>query len=374
MRTGGFFILCVLSLSGRAAWAHADRPRAAGAGHTRGRSVDVRSRGGPAPTGSTRTGYDTRKGAERERGAGRAPIDAYTPVHDRSRRPGHARGRAPVRAFVIEGPRIGGVREVEAPVAAAGQVVVDVARVGVCGTDVELFTGEMAYLQTGRCGVPAADRARVVRHRALGGAGRRRGVARAAGHGRHDARLRPLPALPERPAAPVRGPVRGRDPARVARRPGRAARGPRELAARAAGRGGRRQRRAGRARRQRVAGGRGGRRRRGRAAAGAGRRRDRAAGGADGARPRREVHLLARREGTVRFTRSLGFEHVWRPDALPAGTFDGVVDASNAVELPALAVDLVEPGRRVVWIGLAGSPAPSTAGASCSGTSRSSAC
>ena len=35
------------------------------------------------------------------------------------------------------------------PVAAPGQVVVDVERVGVCGTDVEFFTGEMAYLQQG---------------------------------------------------------------------------------------------------------------------------------------------------------------------------------------------------------------------------------
>ena len=59
-----------------------------------------------------------------------------------------------MRAFVIDGPRTAGVREVEAPVAAAGQVVVDVARVGVCGTDVELFTGEMAYLQTGDAEYP----------------------------------------------------------------------------------------------------------------------------------------------------------------------------------------------------------------------------
>jgi threonine dehydrogenase-like Zn-dependent dehydrogenase len=33
-----------------------------------------------------------------------------------------------------------------------------------------------------------------------------------------------------------------------------------------------------------------------------------------------------------------------------------VIDASNAAQLPALALDLVEPAGRVVYIGLAGSP------------------
>ena len=59
-----------------------------------------------------------------------------------------------MRAFVIDGPRRGRVREVEAPIATAGLVVVDVARVGVCGTDVELFTGEMAYLHSGEAAYP----------------------------------------------------------------------------------------------------------------------------------------------------------------------------------------------------------------------------
>jgi hypothetical protein len=49
-----------------------------------------------------------------------------------------------------------GVQEVPAPVAAPGEVVVNVARVGVCGTDMEFFTGDMAYLSRGtrhtRCG------------------------------------------------------------------------------------------------------------------------------------------------------------------------------------------------------------------------------
>jgi 2-desacetyl-2-hydroxyethyl bacteriochlorophyllide A dehydrogenase len=54
-----------------------------------------------------------------------------------------------VRAFVIDGPRSGRIAEVEAPTPAAGQVVVEVSRVGLCGTDVELFAGTMVYLQSG---------------------------------------------------------------------------------------------------------------------------------------------------------------------------------------------------------------------------------
>jgi D-arabinose 1-dehydrogenase-like Zn-dependent alcohol dehydrogenase len=54
-----------------------------------------------------------------------------------------------MRAYVLTGPREGDVQEVPAPAAARGGVVVDVERVGVCGTDVEFFTGEMAYLHQG---------------------------------------------------------------------------------------------------------------------------------------------------------------------------------------------------------------------------------
>ena len=43
-------------------------------------------------------------------------------------------------------------------------------------------------------------------------------------------------------------------------------------------------------------------------------------------------------------------------DGLPSLPFDAVIDASNAAHLPGLALDLVEPAGRVVYIGLAGSP------------------
>ena len=77
-----------------------------------------------------------------------------------------ARGDArTMRAFVLTGPGECEVQEVPAPVAAPGEVVVDVERVGVCGTDVEFFTGEMAYLHHGPRRLPDAPRPRVVRAR-----------------------------------------------------------------------------------------------------------------------------------------------------------------------------------------------------------------
>src|SRR3712207_5362063 len=59
-----------------------------------------------------------------------------------------------IRAFVLTAPGEYAVQEVPAPVAAAGETVVTVERVGVCGTDVEFFTGEMAYLHQGHAHFP----------------------------------------------------------------------------------------------------------------------------------------------------------------------------------------------------------------------------
>jgi threonine dehydrogenase-like Zn-dependent dehydrogenase len=69
-----------------------------------------------------------------------------------------------------------------------------------------------------------------------------------------------------------------------------------------------------------------------------------------------EVHLLGRSPRSLSFAKSQGFDHVWTAETLPGGTYDAVIDASNAAALPARAVDLVEPGRRVVYVGLAGEP------------------
>jgi threonine dehydrogenase-like Zn-dependent dehydrogenase len=68
------------------------------------------------------------------------------------------------------------------------------------------------------------------------------------------------------------------------------------------------------------------------------------------------VHLLGRGERSLEFARTLGFDGVWTEDSLPELPWDAVIDASNAPSLPAKALELVEPGKRVVHVGLAGSP------------------
>jgi threonine dehydrogenase-like Zn-dependent dehydrogenase len=59
-----------------------------------------------------------------------------------------------MRALVITGAGSARVEDVEAPVPGAGQVVVDVRRAGICGTDVDLFTGQLAYFAQGKIGFP----------------------------------------------------------------------------------------------------------------------------------------------------------------------------------------------------------------------------
>ena len=59
-----------------------------------------------------------------------------------------------MRALVVTSPRVAGVQDVAAPVADAGELVVDVERVGICGTDVEFYTGDMAYLDLGYAEFP----------------------------------------------------------------------------------------------------------------------------------------------------------------------------------------------------------------------------
>jgi threonine dehydrogenase-like Zn-dependent dehydrogenase len=261
-----------------------------------------------------------------------------------------------MRAVVLSGPGNCAVAEVPAPDAAPGEVVVDVERVGVCGTDVELFTGELAYLQTGHSSYPlrpghewcgrvaevgdGVDPAwlgrRVMGDTMLGDRTCRR-CRRGAQHvceqrqevgirgGRHGALAERL-AVPARSLHGLPGSVDAVRGALV--EPG----GNAWRAARAA-------------------------------AAGSG---DRAlvigpgtiglltamflrAAGAD-------VHLLGITEHSLAFARSLGFPAAWTRDTLPAVPFDAVVDASTAAGSPALALDLVEPGGRMVCIGIAGTP------------------
>jgi threonine dehydrogenase-like Zn-dependent dehydrogenase len=68
-----------------------------------------------------------------------------------------------------------------------------------------------------------------------------------------------------------------------------------------------------------------------------------------------EVHLLGVTGPSLAFARGLGFADVWTRDTVPDLPFDAVVDASTAPGSPALALELVEPGGRLVCIGIAGS-------------------
>lgn len=54
-----------------------------------------------------------------------------------------------MRALVLTGPGRSEVQDVPEPVAGPGEVVVEVSRVGICGTDSELFSGEMEYVAQG---------------------------------------------------------------------------------------------------------------------------------------------------------------------------------------------------------------------------------
>ncbi len=54
-----------------------------------------------------------------------------------------------MRALVVTAPGEAAVEEVPEPVPREGDLLVEVERVGICGTDVEFYTGEMAYLAQG---------------------------------------------------------------------------------------------------------------------------------------------------------------------------------------------------------------------------------
>jgi threonine dehydrogenase-like Zn-dependent dehydrogenase len=258
-----------------------------------------------------------------------------------------------MRALVFTGPGKAEVLDVPAPLAAAGQVVVDVERAGICGTDVELFTGEMSYLHSGVSSYPlrpghewsgrvtavgpGVDESwlgkRVTGDTmiACGSCHRCRGGRHHVCDGMRELGIRDgLPgALAEQLAFPA--PYLYELPDTVDATVGALVEP------------------GGNAQRSVTA-----------AAVDPGERLLILGTGTIGllaamiARARGiEVHLLGQH---LDFARDLGFTRSWTRDTLPALPWDAVIDASNAPELPDLAVQLVEPGRRVVWIGLSGTP------------------
>ena len=261
-----------------------------------------------------------------------------------------------MKAFVITAPGEASVQDVAPPTAGPGDVIVDVQRAGVCGTDIELYTGEMQYLADGHTTYPIR-----IGHewmgtvRAVGEGVNRRwlgrrvtgdtmlgcGVCRRCRSGyQHvcefrgelgirDGRAGALAEQVAVPASSLRAlPDSVDDVLGALVEPGgnalrsvqAAALHPRDrvlvlgpgtigllcaMFARAAG---------------------------------------------------AQVHILGRSERSIEFARSLGFDGVWTEASLPGLPWDAVIDSSNAPHLPAKALDLVEPGKRVVFVGLAGSP------------------
>ena len=69
-----------------------------------------------------------------------------------------------------------------------------------------------------------------------------------------------------------------------------------------------------------------------------------------------EVHLVGIEERSLTFARQFGFVGVHHIDAIPQLPIHAVIDATFNNEIPALALELLEPGRTVVYIGIAGNP------------------
>jgi threonine dehydrogenase-like Zn-dependent dehydrogenase len=261
-----------------------------------------------------------------------------------------------MRAFVVTGPRQYSVQDVAPPDAAPGQVVIDVERVGVCGTDAEFFSGEMAYLHQGHaqyplrlghewCGAVSATGDGVdpswLGRRTTGdtmlGCGRCRRCLGGLHHvcrDRYEVGIRRgwPGALAEQIAVPVASlhplPVSVDATAGALVEPGGNALRAVESAALARGD------------RLLVLG-----------------------PGTIGLLATRfalvqgaEVHVAGLTEPSLDFARDLGVHGAWSSQQLPDLPFDAVIDASNSPDLPARALDLVEPGKRVVYIGLAGTP------------------
>lgn len=72
-----------------------------------------------------------------------------------------------------------------------------------------------------------------------------------------------------------------------------------------------------------------------------------------------EVHVGGVREGSLALARSLGAAYTWRLDELmdaESDRFDAVIEATSNESMPALSVRLAKPAGRVVYIGLSSTP------------------
>jgi 2-desacetyl-2-hydroxyethyl bacteriochlorophyllide A dehydrogenase len=256
-----------------------------------------------------------------------------------------------MRALVIDGPGSAAVTEVDAPVPAAGQVVVEVHRAGICGTDTELLAGTLPYFAQGKsrfplrpghewCGVvtaagPGVSRdwlgARVTGDTMLG-CGRCRRCRAGNWHvcaDRHEIGITGWPgALAEMLPVPVtalhRLPAAVGDTAGALVEPG------------------------GNAHRAVTA-----------ARARAGTRVLVCGPGTIGllaaafaAAAGAEVHVLAEDGARRELAQRFGASRYWTAADPPPCGYDAVIDCSNGSSVPALALSLVEPAGRLVCIGV----------------------
>jgi 2-desacetyl-2-hydroxyethyl bacteriochlorophyllide A dehydrogenase len=264
-----------------------------------------------------------------------------------------------LRAFVLHGPRNARVDDVDPPTVTSGLVVVEVERVGLCGTDVELFTGEMAYLSqgvatyplrighewTGRVtevgeGVESAWLGKRVTCDTMIGCGTCPRCMRGRKHlceSRYEIGIRDgwPGALAERMVAPARAlfeiPASVSVPAAAMVEPG----GNAVRCIRAA-------------------------------SLTPGDRLLVFGPGTIGLLAAQfalttgvEVHVVGRHESDLELALSLGAHRVWLVEELessPNLRFDAVIDATNDPDVPSQSLRRVEPGGRVVFIGLAGRP------------------
>jgi 2-desacetyl-2-hydroxyethyl bacteriochlorophyllide A dehydrogenase len=260
-----------------------------------------------------------------------------------------------MRALIIDGPGSARVNKVEVPVPAAGQVVVDVHRVGICGTDIELFTGELAYFTQGKsrfplrpghewCGVVSAVGAGVdeawygarVTGDTMLGCGRCHRCRAGNGHvcaDRHEIGITDWPgALADKVLVPTtslhRLPATVDDRAAALVEPGGNAQ--RAVAAAHAGPG------------KRIL------------VWGPGTIGLLAVAFASAAGA--EVHVLAMDSRRQELAAKFGASRYWTTTDPPPGTYDAVIDCTDDQAVPASALMLVEPAGRMVYIGLSRRP------------------
>jgi len=262
-----------------------------------------------------------------------------------------------MRALVITGPGSAQVEEVEGPAPAPGQVVVDVRRAGICGTDVELLTGQLAYFAQGKtafplrpghewCGVVSALGADVdsgwlgarVTGDTMLGCGRCPRCLAGRGHvcaDRCEVGIMGWPgALAEKVL--VRASSLHRLPAAIDDRAGAL-----------------------------VEPGGNGWRAASAAQAGPGKRILVCGPGTIGlltaafARAMgAEVHVWALGRDREELAASFGATGYWTADDPPPATYDAVIDCTDDHQMPAAALARAEPAGRLVYIGIAGVPSP----------------